>query len=70
MTNQQLLSLTRGHIEPQVIAKKVGVSRITLYKRLKNPEFNAEIDRRIQKFKDFGEVLMIFKLHETVQPYW
>ncbi len=73
LTQQQLLAcqlLAQGGVERTEIAKECGVSRATLYNWLKKPEFNAEVDRRIQEFKDFGEMLITSKLHSAVDKYW
>lgn len=73
LTQQQLLAcqlLAQGGIERTEIAKEVGVSRATLYNWLKKDYFNAEVDRRIREFKDFGEMLITSKLHDAVDTYW
>lgn len=62
--------LARGGIERKEIAEQVGISRATLYNWLKKPEFNAEVDRRIQEYKDFGHMMFLTYLPRAIEGYW
>ncbi|WP_425203992.1 phBC6A51 family helix-turn-helix protein [Priestia megaterium] len=73
LTKQQLMAcemLARGGIERKEIAEQVGISRATLYNWLKKPEFNAEVDRRIQEYKDFGHMMFLTYLPRAIEGYW
>lgn len=58
LDERQLLAvekLVEGVLTRTDIAKVVGIHRTTLYKWLDDPEFVAEVDRRLQVIKGFAE---------------
>ncbi|TCN25493.1 phBC6A51 family helix-turn-helix protein [Mesobacillus foraminis] len=73
LNNQQQAAaqlLAQGTLEKQEIAKRVGISRTTLYHYMKQAKFIAEVDRLKQDFKTFGKGLVESKLTDAVNGYW
>lgn len=62
--------LANGTLDKQEIAKRVGISRTTLYHYMKQDKFNAEVHRLKQEFRSFGKELMESKLVDAVNGYW
>lgn len=52
------------------IAKIVGVERSTLYNWINNPEFVAELDKRLQEVKDLAKKEFDAKLPRAINEYW
>jgi DNA-binding XRE family transcriptional regulator len=64
----QLLAI--GGIEKSEIARRVGVSRTSLWSWEKEDKMIAEINRLKHEYKVFGKELMESKLVEAVNGYW
>jgi transcriptional regulator with XRE-family HTH domain len=74
LTQQQIVAaqlLASGSVEKQEIAKRIGISRSTLYNWINKDEgFNAEVDRLRHELKVFGEDLIAGRLVDAVKGYW
>jgi len=62
--------LVDGELPKTEIARKVGVSRQAIYNWLDDPEFKAELDRRIQQRKVLVEKIIDSKLEDAVTKLW
>jgi DNA-binding XRE family transcriptional regulator len=69
--NQQAAAsvLASGSMDKQQIAKTIGVSRTTLYNRMKDEKFKAEVDSLKHEIKVFGQDMIAGKLAEAVHKY-
>ncbi|WP_332633688.1 hypothetical protein [Halalkalibacter flavus] len=69
--NQQAAAslLASGSKDKQQIAKTIGVSRTTLYNRMKDEKFKDEVDSLKHEIKVFGQDMIAGKLAEAVHKY-
>ncbi|MEH7419566.1 phBC6A51 family helix-turn-helix protein [Neobacillus drentensis] len=59
--------LAEGELPKTEIAKRCGIVRQTIYDWLDNPEFKAELDRRLQQRKVLVEKVIDSKLENAVE---
>lgn len=62
--------LADGELTKVEIAKKVGISRQTLYNYLDNDEFMAELDKRLQGRKSFVQKMIDGKLEFVIDKLY
>jgi AcrR family transcriptional regulator len=52
------------------IARKLGVSRSSIYNWIDDADFKAELDRRIQQLTTFGTKIINTKIETAIEELW
>lgn len=62
--------LVSGDYTKLEITEQLGIHRTTIYKWLDNPEYVAELDRRLQDVKTHAKKDFVGRLPKAIEEYW
>jgi predicted DNA-binding protein YlxM (UPF0122 family) len=62
--------LVTGDYTKQEVMGRLGMHRTTFYKWIKNPEFVAALDKRLQEVKTQAQKDFTSRLPKAVEEYW